>query len=87
MNEPGPYAHLGRLLSHIRGARMAGHVAERLEISRATLSQIERGHTLPTGKTLARLLHLYQTDKMFAPASRAQLADIMDALIACGGEP
>lgn len=40
-----------------------------------------------TREALARLLHLYQTDKMFAPASRAQLAEIMDALIACGGEP
>ena len=80
-----PYAHLGRLLAHHRGTRLQGEVAEFLSISRATLSHIERGHILPTGRTLARLLRLYQTDRAYGPpASRAQLAEIMDALIEAG---
>ena len=80
-----PYAPFGRLLAHHRGTRLQGDVADLLDISRATLSQIERGHVLPTGRTLARLLCLYQNDKAAPPASRAQLAEIMDALILAGG--
>lgn len=77
----------GTLLAHHRGVRNQGDVAERLGISRATLSQIECGKILPTGKTLARLLHYYSTDKASAsPApTRAQLGELMEALIACGG--
>lgn len=50
-------------------------------MSRATLSEIERGVVIPTGKTLGRLLRLYRTDGGGIAPDRDDLADIVEAMI------
>ena len=84
MNDPTLF---GTLLAHHRSVRDQGEVARTLGISRATLSQIENGHILPTGKTLARLLYLYTTDGKAPPPKKADLGALMEALVAQGEVP
>lgn len=80
-----PYLTLGRLLAHHRSARSQDSVADTLGISRSTLSHIERGHILPSGKTLARLLYLYATDGNGPKAPAGQQLAIFRALTEAGG--
>ena len=72
---------LGRLLAHHRGRREQGAVAEALGMSRATLSEIERGYVIPTGRTLGRLLRRYATDGDGLTPTREDHADILAALV------
>jgi transcriptional regulator with XRE-family HTH domain len=76
--------HFGTLMGHHRGRRSQSGVAEALGISRNTLARIESGELLPTGSTLAKVLHHYQTDGG-PPISRDALGELMEALIAQGG--
>lgn len=81
MSSPPLAPQLGRLLAHHRGRREQGAVAHHLSMSRATLSEIERGIVIPTGKTLGRLLRHYSVDGAGIPPTRDDLADIVAALM------
>lgn len=72
---------LGAHLARLRGPRDSGAVAHLLGMSRATLSEIERGIVIPTGKTLGRLLRHYSVDGAGIPPTRDDLADIVAALM------
>ena len=72
---------LGRLLAHHRGRRPQGAVAHALGMSPATLSEIERGYVIPTGRTLGRLLRLYANDGEGLGVTRDDCADIVAALM------
>ena len=50
-------------------------------MSRATLSEIERGYVIPTGRTLGRLLRRYATDGDGLMPTREDHADILAALV------
>jgi len=75
---------LGTLLAHHRGRRSQSAIAHALNISPRTLSAIEAGE-LPTARTLARLLHHYETDEAGPRFSASQKVELMDALILAGG--
>ena len=77
--------NLGTLLAHHRGRRSLSDVATALSISTRTLTAIEDGD-LPTGRTLAKLLYLYETDGKGPRMVAAQKADLFDAIVAAGGE-
>ena len=85
MHTPHPFAVLGRLLAHHRSHRSQESVAVALGISRTTISHAERGKVLLSGGSLARLLHLYDTDGRAPAPSRADKVVIYDALVECGG--
>jgi transcriptional regulator with XRE-family HTH domain len=84
MHTPPRYAVLGRLLAHHRSHRSQESVADILGISRTTLSHAERGYILLSGTTLAKLLHLYDTDGVAPPPSRSDKVTIYDAIVDCG---
>lgn len=75
--------NLGTLLAHHRGRRSQASVADAIGTTPRTLSAIEGGD-LPTARTLAKLLHLYETDAAAPRFSDAQKVELFDALVAAG---